>query len=49
MRGFIAPSSVPLLQAKKLFDKAGNLLDEGYISQLHELGAEVVRLARTLT
>jgi FMN reductase len=49
MRGVIAPSSVSLLQARRHFDKAGNLLDEAYISQLHELGAEVVRLARALT
>ncbi len=48
MRGFIAPSSVALLQAKKFYDKSGNLLDEGYITQLRELGAEVVRLGRAL-
>jgi FMN reductase len=47
-RAIVAPSSVALLQARKLFDQQGNLTDVGYISQLQELGTEVVNLAGSI-
>jgi FMN reductase len=48
LRAVAAPSSVAISQARKLFDAAGNLEDSGYLSQLEELGAEVVNLTRAL-
>ncbi len=48
LRAIAAPSSVAILQARKLFDSAGNLQDRGYFSQLEELGAEVVNFTRAL-
>jgi FMN reductase len=48
LRLLIAPGSLHVSPTKRIFDGEGRLMDEKLASQVVELGAEVVRLARLL-
>lgn len=48
LRMLIAPSSLQISPARKLFDANGHLTDERLIQQIIALGAEVTSLARQL-
>jgi len=48
LHAYVAPQQVAIPAAEKLFGAAGNPTDGELNERLHELGAEVVRLARAL-
>ncbi len=48
LRVLIAPGSLHISPARRLFDESGQLLDSKLLAQIDELGAEVVGLARLL-
>jgi FMN reductase len=46
LRGWSVPLVLPIQQSGKSFDPEGHIADEAIVTQLHALGAEVVRAAR---
>jgi FMN reductase len=48
LRGVAAPLSVPVTQSWKVFDKEGNIRDEGIANRLETLGKLVVEMATKL-
>lgn len=49
LRGVAAPLSVPVPQSWRVFDKEGNLRDDGMAGRLESLGRLVVRMAEKLS
>ena len=47
LRGWAVPLVIPIPQAWRVFDKEGNMLDAKITEQLHALGREVTRAARS--
>jgi FMN reductase len=49
LRGWAVPYVVPVASAARVFDRAGQIQDEGVELQLKTLGSEVVRVAERFT
>jgi FMN reductase len=49
LRGWAVPYVVPVASAARVFDRAGQIRDEGVELQLKTLGSEVVRVAERFT